>query len=231
LIKSTVIIPARGGSKRIPGKNRRRFNGLPMVEWPIRSSRDAQSVNEVVVSTDDDEIARISKDAGVHEVIMRPRDLATDTAATAPVIRHAIDYLELADESIVVCVYPTAAITTSLVEQAVELSSERPESFVVSVGQHSSPLQRALELNADGSMSAVSPEFLGSRTQDLPNHFYDAGKIYVAPASLWRSSETMMSAPFTPFFLPRWASVDIDNPEDWEIAEALHRVFVLGEST
>ena len=226
---STVIIPARGGSKRIPGKNRRLFNGLPMVEWPVRSSCAAKGINRVVVSTDDEEIAAISKAAGADEVIMRPARLASDTAATAPVVRHAIDCLGLSDDSSVVCIYPTAAITAPLIEEALGLGTAWPDLFVVSVGQHPSPLERALKLDADGKMSAVSNKFLGSRTQDLPNHFYDAGKIYVASASLWKSRETMMSSPFVPFFVPRWASVDIDNPEDWDIAEALHRAFVLGE--
>lgn len=224
----TIVIPARGGSKRIPGKNKRLFNGRPMVQWPVLSSCEVPGITRVVVSTDDKEIAAISAEAGASEVLKRPADLASDTAATAPVIRHAIDHLGLASEETVVCLYPTAAIPPSLIRGALELASAWPELFVVSVGRHASPLERALQLSEDGKMSAISHEFLGSRTQDLAVRYYDAGKLYVASASVWKSSETMMSSPFIPFFVPRWASVDIDDPEDWEIAEALHRVFALG---
>jgi len=223
----TVIVPARGGSTRIPRKNIVAFNGEPMISWPIRAALAAQGIDRVIVSSDDDEITEIALKTGAEAPFVRPGELATDHAGTAPVIVHAIDALGLTDDHLVMCLYPTAAVTPGLLEEAIHLSRENPEHFVISVGRHRSPLERSLVSRSKGTMEIDDPSFLLSRTQDLPPRFFDAGKFYIAPAGLWRSRETMMSEPFIPMLLPDWASVDIDEPEDWPIAEALHRIFVL----
>ncbi len=222
-----AIIPARGGSTRIPRKNIKIFHGRPMIEWPITSCTEIAGVSEVVVTTDDSEIAQIATSAGATRVVDRPADLATHTAGTAPVIKHAIETLSLSDDSLVMCVYPTAPLPSPLIEAVIAVARTNLERFVVTVGRHRSPMERSLQLDDDGLMSLVSRDHMLTRTQDLPNRFFDAGKLYVAPASLWRERETMMDAPFQPFFLPDWAVVDLDEPEDWPIAEALHRQFVL----
>lgn len=222
-----AIIPARGGSTRIPRKNVKIFNGRPMIEWPIASCRDIAGVSEVVVTTDDPEIAQIATGAGATRVLDRPTDLATHTAGTAPVINHVIDTLALSDDSLVMGVYPTAPLPSQLIEEVIAVAAENPERFVVTVGRHRSPMERSLQLGDDGLMAMASREHLHTRTQDLPQRFFDAGKLYIAPASLWREWDTMMAAPFIPFFLPEWAVVDLDEPDDWTIAEALHRQFVL----
>ena len=223
----TVIVPARGGSTRIPRKNIAPFNGEPMISWPIRAAVAAQGIDRVIVSSDDDEITQIALKTGAEAPFVRPGELATDHAGTAPVIVHAIDALGLTDDHLVMCLYPTAAVTPGLLEEAIHLSRENPEHFVISVGRHRSPLERSLVSRSKGTMEIDDPSFLLSRTQDLPPRFFDAGKFYVAPAGLWRSRETMMSEPFIPMLLPDWASVDIDEADDWPIAEALHRIFVL----
>ena len=224
---ATVVIPARAGSTRIPNKNILVFNGRPMLTWPIGAAQVAQGIDRVIVSSDDDEITQIALTAGAEAPFVRPGELATDHAGTAPVIVHAIDALGLRDDHLVMCLYPTAAVTQGLLEEAIHLSRENPEHFVISVGRHRSPLERSLVSRSKGTMEIDDPSFLLSRTQDLPPRFFDAGKFYVAPAGLWRSRETMMSEPFIPMLLPDWASVDIDEPDDWPIAEALHRSFVL----
>lgn len=223
-----MVLPARAGSQRIPGKNTRAFNGLPMITWPISSCLGSAKTASVVVSTDSEDIAKVARDAGANKILMRPGFLATNTAGTAPVIVHAIDELELPDEDLVVCVYPTAAITTELYENALKLAVENPDQFVISVGRHRSPFERSLKPLGDGRMELESYDHVDTRTQDLPNRFFDAGKLYIAKARLWRSQTTMMSAPFIPFHLPPWAAVDLDEPDDWLLAEALHRVFVVG---
>ena len=222
-----AVVPARGGSTRIPRKNILSFNGKPMIIWPLSAAIQAGLFDHVVVSTDDDEIAAIAREAGAQAPFVRPLDLADEHAGTAPVIRHAIAELGLADDDIVVCLYPTAAITPEILSDALSQAGASPPSFVISVGRHRSPSERSLESRADGTMAVVYPENLLSRTQDLPVRYFDAGKFYIAPAELWKSQETMMSAPFTPYFLSEWATVDIDEPEDWALAEALHRAFVL----
>ena len=222
-----AVVPARGGSTRIPRKNILSFNGKPMITWPLSAAIQAGLFDHVVVSTDDDEIAAIAREAGAQVPFVRPSDLADEHAGTAPVIRHAISELGLADGDIVVCLYPTAAITPEILSDALSQAGASPQSFVISVGRHRSPSERSLESRADGTMAVAHPEHLLSRTQDLPVRYFDAGKFYIAPASLWKLQETMMSAPFTPYFLSEWATVDIDEPEDWALAEALHRAFVL----
>ena len=225
-----AVVPARGGSTRIPRKNILSFNGKPMITWPLSAAIQVGLFDHVVVSTDDDEIAAIARAAGAQVPFVRPSDLANEHAGTAPVIRHAISELGLADDDTVVCLYPTAAITPEILSDALSQAGASPQSFVISVGRHRSPSERSLESRADGTMAVAHPEHLLSRTQDLPLRYFDAGKFYIAPASLWKSQETMMSEPFTPYFLPEWATVDIDEPGDWPLAEALHKAFVLDAS-
>lgn len=225
-----AIIPARGGSSRIPRKNAKLFNGRPIVAWPIAACSDTDAISDIVVSTDDGELAHISRESGVTTVIDRPAELATDTAGTAPVIKHAIDELGLEPETLVICLYPTAPLTPALVEEAIGLARQNPETFVVSVGRHRSPYERSLTRQDDGLMSLGTSDYLLTRTQDLPQRYFDAGKLYLARASVWKARETMMEKPFVPFYLPDWATVDIDEPDDWVVAEALHRVFVLESS-
>jgi len=225
-----AIIPARGGSQRIPRKNARDFNGRPIISWPLAACATADVISQVIVSTDDQEIAHISRDSGADLVIDRPAELATDAAGTAPVIKHAIDALGLDDDTFVLCLYPTATVTSSLVEDAIRLAGSSTDKFVISVGRHRSPWERSLERSEGNLMSLSSSEHMLTRTQDLPQRYFDAGKLYIARVSVWKARATMMEAPFVPFHLPDWAAVDVDEPDDWAVAEALHRVFVLERS-
>ena len=225
-----AIIPARGGSTRIPRKNARDFNGRPMISWPLEACKALVEISYIVVSTDDEALARIAGDLGATTVIDRPAELATETAGTAPVIKHAIDELGVDDDTLVMCLYPTATLTPTLISEALELAGEHPDRFVVSVGRHRSPHERSLQRLDGDLMSLASTNHLLTRTQDLPQRYFDAGKLYAAPASVWKARETMMEKPFVPFYLPDWAAVDIDEPDDWAVAEALHRVFVLESS-
>jgi len=223
----TVIIPARGGSSRIPGKNTRDFNGYPMIHWPITAALGSRGVDAVVVSTDSEDIAVVARHAGAAVPFMRPSHLADAHAGTAPVVVHALQEMAIADDAMVACVYPTAPVTPAIINEAIALSASHPEDFVISVGRHRSPWERSLTQDAGGMMMLENTLALHARTQDLPHRFFDAGKIYVAHAHTWRECDTMMGAAFVPLLVPDWASVDMDEPEDWAIAEALHRAFVL----
>ena len=225
-----AIIPARGGSTRIPRKNAKVFNGRPIIAWPLEACRALDAISHRVVSTDDEELARIARDSGATTVIDRPAELATDMAGTAPVLKHASDEVGVDEDTRVMCLYPTATLTPHLVSEALELAREHPDKFVVSVGRHRSPHERSLQRLEGDLMSLTSPDHLLTRTQNLPQRYFDAGKLYVARASVWKARETMMEKPFVPFYLPDWAAVDIDEPDDWPVAEALHRVFVLESS-
>ena len=222
-----AIIPARGGSKRIPGKNIKDFNGRPIISWPIRACMGMEATTKVVVSTDSEEIAGIALVHGAEAPFLRPDELASDTAGTAPVVRHAIEALGLGSNQLVICVYPTAVIETSFLDGALHQAQSEPllNRFIISVGRHRSPLERALGESKDGLFHLLNPAALLSRTQDLPQRYFDAGKFYLATAQKWMEQETMMAEPFIPYFLPDWATVDIDEPQDWVVAEALHRSF------
>lgn len=224
---AVAIIPARAGSKRIPGKNKRDFNGLPMIAWPLSSLVLSESISRVIVSTDDPEIAKLAKDAGAEVPFLRPSELSGDCVGTADVIRHAISQLELDDITIVANVYPTAPLPPQLFDDALAVHEENPGHFVIGVGRYRTPIERALRVNLE-LMSHVDLSASLTRTQDLPEAYFDAGKFHIASVELWKERATMMSQPFVPFFLPEWTTVDIDEESDWEIAEALHRHFVLG---
>lgn len=200
-----------------------------MIAWPVGYAIEAGCFSRVVVSTDDEEIARVARTSGAEVPYFRDKNLAGNHTPTAPVIRDAIVRLGLADTDVVTCIYPTAAIPPELLVEALRRATENPDTFVVSVGRHRSPFERAIRPTGDERMYFENPESLLSRTQDLPVRYFDAGKFYVATVALWKSRETMMSEPFVPFLLPDWLSVDIDEPDDWPVAEALHEAFATGE--
>lgn len=222
-----IVIPARGGSTRIPRKNVKEFNGAPMINWPISAAIASGFQPKVVVSTDDREIAEISTAAGASVPFIRPAELADDHAGTAPVIVHTINSLETEDDVVVMCLYPTSPLPAAMVAEGLAVASANPHEFVITVGRHRSPHERSVVSASNGMMSVSDPTALLVRTQDLPRRYFDAGRFYVATASEWRSRTTMMEKPFVPFFLPDWATIDMDEPEDWPVAEALHRAFVL----
>lgn len=224
---SLIVIPARGGSKRIPRKNVKDFNGAPIIQWTISAAIEAVQAPNVIVSTEDTEVAAVTEAAGATAPFIRPTELADDHVGTAPVIVHALDTLAVSDDTAVMCLYPTAVLSAALVTEALAVGLDHADDFVVSLGRHRSPLERAVGRTPDGKMGLLDQRALLSRTQDLPQRFFDAGKLYMARAAVWRSRTTMMSEPFVPFFLPDWASVDIDEPSDWLVAEAMHRAFVL----
>jgi len=222
------VIPARGGSTRIPGKNIKLFNSKPMICWPIRYALDAGCFSRIVVSTDDQEIADVARTAGAEIPYFREKELAGNHTPTAPVVRDAIVRLGLGNTDVVTCIYPTAAIPSRFLIEAQRRAIENPDTFVVSVGRHRSPLERAIRPVGEQRMCFENPESLLARTQDLPVRYFDAGKFYVATVALWEARETMMSEPFAPFLLPDWLSVDLDEPDDWPVAEALHAAFTRG---
>ena len=226
-MEPVIIIPARGGSTRIVRKNVKIFNGAPMIHWPISAALACVSPKNVIVSTEDREIAEVAVSAGASVPFTRPAELADDHAGTAPAIVHALDALEIADDTAAMCLYPTAPVPSSTLAAALALAGEHPDDFVISVGRHRSPHERCVVPGSEGRMVLEDSTALLSRTQDLPQRYFDAGKLYVASAATWRSRATMMAEPFVPFVLPDWATIDMDEPDDWPVAEALHRAFVM----
>lgn len=221
-----AIIPARGGSKRIPRKNIAPFAGKPMIGYAIEAALRSPVIERVLVTTDDAAIADIARDLGAEVPFARPAHLADDHTPTVPVVQHAIRAAIEAgwDVQRAVCIYPGVPfIEVEDLASALDLLVERKdEGFVFPVAEFPSAIQRALRRDADGSITPFSPEHSQTRTQDLEPAFYDAGQFYWAHADTWLSdADAHRNARV--IVLPSWRVVDIDTPEDWERAEALHR--------
>jgi len=227
-LSNVAIIPARGGSKRIPRKNLKPFDGVPMIVRSIRTSLDSGLFEQVVVSTDDAEIAELARAHGAHVPFMRPAQLADDFTGTAQVIVHALRQLPHFDYAC--CVYATAPLLQArFLRQGFELLERHPDkSFAFSVTDFGFPVQRALTLDGQGALTALYPEFRNTRSQDLPPAFQDAGQFYWGRSQAWLRGEILYSPASLPVILPRHLVQDIDTAEDWKRAEYLYAALKAG---
>lgn len=223
-----AIIPARGGSKRIPRKNLKPFDGVPMIVRSIRTALDSGLFEQVVVSTDDGEIAEVARAHGAEVPFLRPAELADDYAGTAPVIVHALQ--QLPDFDYACCVYATAPLLqVRYLRQGLELLEQHPDkSFAFSVCSFGFPVQRALTLDGQGALQALYPEFRNTRSQDLPEAYQDAGQFYWGRSDAWLRGEVIYSPTSLPVILPRHLVQDIDTLEDWKRAEYLYAALKAG---
>jgi N-acylneuraminate cytidylyltransferase len=227
-LSNVAIIPARGGSKRIPRKNLLPFDGVPMIVRSIRTALESGLFDLVVVSTDDAEIADVARAHGAQVPFLRPVDLADDFTGTAAVIVHALQQLPAFDYAC--CVYATAPLLqVRYLRQGIELLEQRSDkSFAFSVCSFGFPVQRALTLDGQGGLSALYPEFRNTRSQDLPEAFQDAGQFYWGRTEAWLRGEVLYSPASLPVILPRHLVQDIDTLEDWKRAEYLYAALKAG---
>lgn len=220
-----AVIPARGGSKRIPGKNIKNFCGRPMIAWAIETAKSSSLFAHIIVSTDDEEIARIAIERGAEVPFMRPPDLADDFTATVPVIAHAakacigygweVDY--------VCCIYPCAPLLqVSDLIAAHELLKDRDVDFVYPITEYAHPIQRALRRLDNGKVEFITPRNALARTQDLEKTYHDAGQFYWGKTSAWLEHK-MMHTDGLGMPIPHWKVVDIDTTDDWKRAEILFK--------
>ncbi|MBV8466603.1 MAG: pseudaminic acid cytidylyltransferase [Burkholderiales bacterium] len=221
-----AIIPARGGSKRIPRKNLRPFHGKPIIAYSIDVARRSRLFDRIVVSTDDDEIADLAVSLGADVPFRRPDELANDFATTLAVIQHAINSVaeQGTKADYVCCLYATAPMLAaeSLQEAAAQLEQRPDKSYVFSVTHFDFPVQRALKLGADGAVDALYPQYRDTRSQDLEPAFHDAGQFYIGRTAAWLRGDPIMSPCSLPYKLPRHRVQDIDTPDDWRRAELLY---------
>jgi N-acylneuraminate cytidylyltransferase len=224
-MKRVAIIPARGGSKRIPRKNIKPFFGRPMISYSIRAALDSGLFDSVVVSTDDAEIADVARSCGADIPFMRPPSLANDHAGTGAVVIHALEWFRKngINYDAACCIYATAPLLEPerLKEGWEKLQGRR---FAFSVTSYAFPIQRALKQTADGSVDMFWPENLTKRSQDLEPAYHDAAQFYWGWTDAWLNGEIAFSPISAPVILPRTQVVDIDTPEDWEMAEMAYRV-------
>ena len=222
-----AVIPARGGSKRIPRKNIKPFCGKPMISWSIEAALKSGCFDRVIVSTDDAEIAEISRSCGAEVPFMRPAALSDDHTATIPVIAHAIDWYRQCgdDPDEVCCIYATAPfVNYEHIQLGLKLLQEGDWHYVFSATTFAFPIQRAFEKKADGGLKMFSPEQFQTRSQDLPEAMHDAGQFYWGRADAWIENRKIFDYWSTVVQLPRWQVQDIDTPEDWAAAEVLQAV-------
>jgi pseudaminic acid cytidylyltransferase len=226
---AVAIIPARGGSQRIPRKTIKLFNGEPMIAHSIRAALASGVFDQVIVSTDDEEIANVARAHGADVPFMRPAELADAFTGTAAVIQHAIGALNDPFDY-ACCIYATAPLLQArYLCQGVQALEAAPEkSYAFSVCSFGFPVQRALLIGDDGSLSAMHPEFRSVRSQDLPVAYQDAGQFYWGRSDAWRRSDTVFSELSLPVILPRHLVQDIDSPEDWLRAEYLYAALKAG---
>lgn len=223
-----AIIPARGGSKRIPRKNLMPFDGVPMIVRSIRMALDSGLFDQVVVSTDDEEIAELAQAHGAQVPFLRPANLADDFTGTAAVIVHALQQLPPFDYAC--CIYATAPLLQArYLRQGLELLERHPEkSFAFSVCSFGFAVQRALTVDGQGALTALYPEFRNTRSQDLPEAFQDAGQFYWGRSDAWLRGDVLYSPASLPVILPRHLVQDIDTLEDWKRAEYLYAALKAG---
>ncbi len=228
-MSAVAIIPARGGSQRIPRKNIKLFNGEPMIAYSIRAALASGVFDQVVVSTDDEEIADVARAHGAEVPFMRPAELADAFTGTAAVIQHALGALSCSFDY-ACCIYATAPLLQArYLRQGLEaLEAAAEKSFAFSVCSFGFPVQRALLIDSDGSLSAMHPEFRSVRSQDLPVAYQDAGQFYWGRCEAWRRGDTVFSELSLPVILPRHLVQDIDSPEDWLRAEYLYAALKAG---
>jgi len=229
---SIAIIPARGGSKRIPRKNIKSFVGKPIIAYSIESAIASQCFDEIMVSTDDSEIARISKAHGASVPFMRSTKNSGDLSITTDALKEVIlEYRKLGKEfEYVCCLYPTAPfVTADKLKQAMKkLIDERAE-CVLTVTQFSYPIQRALRSDG-GNLKMFWPENYSKRSQDLERAYHDAGQFFCARVENVLSNKLDYSAQTLPIEVPAEEVQDIDNPEDWKIAEMKYKLLKKNDS-
>ena len=222
-----AIIPARGGSKRIPRKNVKVFCGMPMISWAIRYALESKMFDKIIVSTDDEHIAQVARDAGAETPFVRPAHLADDLTPTVPVIAHAVEACQSMgwDVKYACCIYPCVPfLQTSDLIDAFVLMQEKDAEFAYPVTDYAHPVQRAMRRLPSGQMQLFQPENELKRTQDLEKSFHDAGQFYWGKATAWKARLKMHTAGVG-MPVPSWRVVDIDNADDWKRAELLHEVF------
>lgn len=219
-----AVIPARGGSKRIPRKNIKSFGGKPMIAWSLNAAHDTGLFDRVIVSTDDPEIASVARYYKADVPFMRPAELSDDYTGTIPVIAHAIDWYiaQGYNPTLVCCIYATAPfIRADDIKLGLEILEQAEADFAFSVTSFAFPIQRALKLRSDGRMDMFDPTQFQTRSQDLPDAYHDAGQFYWGKRSAWLSGAPIFGPGAAPVILPRHRVQDIDTLEDWRHAEGL----------
>jgi N-acylneuraminate cytidylyltransferase len=228
-----AIIPARGGSKRIPRKNIRPFAGKPIIGYSIEAALQSQLFDRVIVSTDDAEIATVAGSFGAEVPFLRPAELADDFAGTNAVVKQCLEWLLEHNEPVdfACCLYATAPfVQVKYLRDGYDRLVTSDKSYAFSVTSFSFPVQRAIRINEDGNVEALYPEMIATRSQDLEETYHDAGQFYWGRADAFLQNVVTFSPASLPVVLPRHLVQDIDTYEDWKRAELMYEALQKGET-
>jgi len=221
-----AIIPARGGSKRIPKKNIKNFLGRPIIAYPIETAINSKLFDKVIVSTDDEEIAKVAEKYGAEAPFVRPPELSDDFTGVNDVIKHTINWLlkNNVKATYVCCIYATAPfIEEGYLIEGFELLQDSGRSFALAVTSFAFPIQRAIKIK-NGNIHMFYPEHLTTRSQDLEEAYHDAGSFCWGRSEAFLNNESSFSTDSMPIVLPRYLVQDIDTLEDWKRAELMYQI-------
>lgn len=219
-----AVIPARGGSKRIPRKNIKDFCGKPMIAWSIGVAQSSGLFERIIVSTDDVEIAAIARQWGAEVPFVRPGELSNDHTGTTPVIAHTTQWaldggLEL---DAVCCIYATAPmIQVDDLKNGLDALDSGKWDYAFSVTDFAAPIFRSFKQTAEGGIEMFFPEYFATRSQDLPVALHDAAQFYWGRPSAWLDGRRIFDIHSKPVMIPRWRVQDIDTWDDWKRAEII----------
>jgi pseudaminic acid cytidylyltransferase len=221
-----AIIPARGGSKRIPHKNIKMFCGKPMIVWSIEVAKESDLFDHIIVSTDDEDIAEIAKKRGAEVPFMRPAEISDDHTGTTEVIAHATQWAlgQGFDVSAVCCIYATAPfIQVDDLKRGLDQLKSGNWDYAIAVTDFAAPIFRSFKQIPNGGIEMFFPEYFATRSQDLPVAFHDAGQFCWGDLNAWIERKRVFDQHSTPILIPRWRVQDIDTEEDWQRAEFMFK--------
>lgn len=220
-----AVIPARGGSKRIPRKNIKFFHGKPIIFYSIDAALKSNLFKRVIVSTDDEEIAEISISLGAEVPFIRPKNLSDDFTGTHDVMRHAVKYLTKENQNIkyFCCIYPTAPLIeiNDLKDGFSEIKKDKYLS-VFGATKFGFPIERSFKIDPIKGLSLLFPRKFFLRSQDITETYHDAGQFYWCSKKAWLSKSLSLNNKCFPIIMPNWRVQDIDTPEDWKRAELIY---------
>jgi pseudaminic acid cytidylyltransferase len=222
-----AIIPARGGSKRIPRKNIKQFAGKPMIAWSIEAALASGCFDRVIVSTDDAEIADIARAHGAEVPFMRPPELSDDHTGTIPVVAHAVSWMarQVGPVEFACCLYATAPFVHAQdLRHGLDVLQRSDAQYAFTVTNFAAPIQRSFRITGQHRIGIFNPAHFNTRSQDLEEAYHDAGQFYWGRAQAWLTAMPLFSQVSTPIVLPRYRVEDIDTQDDWKRAELMFEI-------
>ena len=228
-----AVIPARGGSKRIPRKNIKPFYGKPMIAWSIEAAKSSELFEHIIVSTNDVEIANVAKQCGAEVPFVRPEELSNDHVGTTPVVAHATQWaLDQGFDVVgVCCIYATAPfVQTDDLKRGWDALNSGNWDYAFTVTDFAAPIFRSFKQTDEGGIEMFFPKYFATRSQDLPVALHDAGQFYWGRVAAWLAGKRIFDRHSKPVMIPHWRVQDIDTQDDWERAEILASIIMSRKS-